>query len=116
MQIKRFLIRLFFGISALLFTLYLAILAAFPACFNINSLKSQIETEFSRQTGLQLGIESISLKPSFSPYINIYAHHAGILYPDKKELLKIKDINFKIRVFPILMKKFISKKSYFSVL
>lgn len=105
MQIKRFFIRLFFGISALLFTLYLAILAAFPACFNINSLKSQIETEFSRQTGLQLGIESISLKPSFSPYINIYAHHAGILYPDKKELLKIKDINFKIRVFPILMKK-----------
>ncbi|MGN0015262.1 MAG: AsmA family protein, partial [Candidatus Gastranaerophilaceae bacterium] len=105
MQIKRFLIRFFCGTALFLFCLYLAVIAAFPKYINSVQFKDLIEMELNKQTGLHVGIENIIIKPALSPYINIHANHIGLLYPDKKELLKIKDMTIKIKVLPILKKK-----------
>lgn len=105
MQIKRFLIRFFCGAALFLFCLYLAVIAAFPKYINSVQFKDLIEMEINKQTGLHVGIENIIIKPALSPYINIHANHIGLLYPDKKELLKIKDMTIKIKVLPILKKK-----------
>lgn len=106
----KFLTSLFVGTAAFLFVLYLAILAAFPMGFNSNLFKGQLEKEFHKQTGLTLGIENISVKTSFSPYINLNADHVGIWYPNKEELLKVKSMNIKIKVLPILMKRICIEK------
>ncbi|MCR5261337.1 MAG: AsmA family protein, partial [Candidatus Gastranaerophilales bacterium] len=90
---------------AFLFVLYLAVLALFPKNFNLSALKTQIEAEIHRQTGLTAGIENIAVKTSLTPYINIQANHVILLYPDKKEMLKIKDVNLKVEVLPIVFKK-----------
>lgn len=105
MKIIRIIFRFSIVIFALLFCLYLALLAAFPSYFNINAFKAQIQDEFYKQTGLPINIEQLKAEPSLSPYINIYAYHIAVLYPNKKELLKVKDANLKIKVFPILKRK-----------
>lgn len=101
----KILIKLITFILAFLFVLYLALLALFPKNFNVMNFKAQLEDEIYRQTGLTAGIEKISLKTSLSPYINIQAYHVIFLYPDKKELLKIKDLNLRVQVLPIVFKK-----------
>lgn len=101
---------LFIGTAAFVFVLYLAILAAFPLGFNSELFKGQIEKEFHKQTGLTLKIEDISAKTSISPYINLDAKHVGIWYPNKEELLKVKSMNIKIKVLPILMKRICIEK------
>ena len=85
--------------------MYLAVLTLFPKKFNISKFKTQIEREIHKQTGLSADIENLSVKTSLSPYINLNAHHVVLLYPDKKELLKVSDLNLKVRVIPIVFKK-----------
>ncbi len=105
MGYKKLIIYSVTGILAFVFVLYLAILAAFPINFNGGKFKSEIENEFHKNTGLTLDIEKISLKPSFSPVLSIDAHHVLVLYPEGKELLKVRDMSMKIAVLPLLAKK-----------
>ncbi|MBQ2645020.1 AsmA family protein, partial [bacterium] len=104
-KVPKILIKVFFFILAFLFVLYLAILLLFPKNFNIDNFKSQLEKEIYTQTGLTAGIENISVKTSLSPYINISAYHVILMYPNKQELLKVKDLDIRVKVFPIIFKK-----------
>lgn len=105
MSCKKLIIFFVTGVFAFVFVLYLAILAAFPINFNGGKFKAEFENEFQKSTGLTLDIENVSLKPSFSPTLNIDAHHVLVLYPEGKELLKIRDMSMKIAVLPLLAKK-----------
>lgn len=103
--IPKILIKIVSVIFAFLFVLYLAVLALFPRNFNIDKFKTRIEKEIQKQTGLTAGIENITVKTSLSPNINIHANHIIFLYPNKKELLKIKDLDIKVKVLPIVFRK-----------
>lgn len=94
-----------FGVSILLAIIYLIILLVIPNAINLNNYKSQISSQIEKSTGLKFSAENIDLKMSYSPYLNLYAHHVKFLYPNGDTLLKITDANLKIRVLPILFKK-----------
>ena len=95
-------VKIIIFVLAFIFVLYLSLLALFPKNFNLQTFKTQIENEIHRQTGLTAGIEKIAVKTSLSPYINIQAYHVILLYPDKQEMLKIKDVNLRVQVLPIV--------------
>ncbi len=84
---------------------YLFILILAPSVIDINTYKSQIEKSVKESTGLGMSIESISFKPSFNPYFNLYLHHLKLNYPNNENLLKVTDLNVKIKVLPLLFKK-----------
>ena len=89
---------------AFIFVLYLAILLVFPKYFNSDNFCRQISDEFYKVTGLELNIEKLKLKPSVSLFVNINAHHIVVKEPKKKELLKIRDAELKLKVLPLLSK------------
>ncbi len=105
MQILLFIRRFILITLVLIFTLYLAILVAFPMFFDMNSFKNQLENDFFEQTGLKIWMEKVELKSTFTPNINIKIHHAAILYPDKREFIKVRNLNIQVKVIPILAKK-----------
>ncbi len=92
-------------ISAILFIAYLSVLLLFPKYVNIKGFKDNFEQQFFEQTGLYLNVERLVVEPAIRTSLNLDAHHAIVLYPDKKELFKAKDLTIKIRVLPIIFKK-----------
>ena len=104
-NLLKIIIRLIGILFAFVFVLYLAVLLLFPRNFNVNAMKKSVEQEISKQTGLNVGIENISVRTSLSPFLYLDAYHVVFLYPDKKELLKVKDLNIKVQVLPIVFKK-----------
>ncbi|MDO5305201.1 MAG: hypothetical protein Q4E87_06470, partial [bacterium] len=92
-------------ISAILFIAYLSVLLLFPKYVNIKGFKDNFEQQFFEQTGLYLNVERLVVEPAIRTSLNLDAHHAIVLYPDKQELFKAKDLTIKIRVLPIIFKK-----------
>ena len=104
-SVAKFIIKFVTISFAFLFVLYLSVLLLFPRNFNINKYKSEIENEIKNQTGIETAIENISVRTNISPHLYIDVHHLMFLYPDNKELLKIKDLNIKVQVLPIIFRK-----------
>lgn len=92
-------------ISAILFVAYLSVLLLFPKYVNIEGFKENFEQQFFEQTGLYLNVEKLAVEPAIRTSLNLDAHHAIILYPNKKEFFKAKDLTIKIKVLPIIFKK-----------
>lgn len=88
--------------------MYLSVLLVFPKYFNSDYFTEQLSKEFYKNTGLELNIENLKIKPSFSPYINIDVHH--IIIRDKRDILKIRDMELKLKVLPLLTKTIAAEK------
>lgn len=93
-----------------IFVLYLSILLVFPKYFNSDYFCGQISKEFKKNTGLELNIENLKLKPAISPFVNIQAHHVVIRETSSKELLKIRDIELRLKVLPLITKTIAADK------
>lgn len=104
-RIFKIFVKLALWISAILFIAYLSVLLLFPKYVNIKGFKDNFEQQFFEQTGLYLNVERLVVEPAIRTSLNLDAHHAIVLYPDKKELFKAKDLTIKIRVLPIIFKK-----------
>lgn len=104
-RIFKIFVKLALWISAILFVAYLSVLLLFPKYVNIKGFKDNFEQQFFEQTGLYLNVERLAVEPAIRTSLNLDAHHAIVLYPDKKELFKAKDLTIKIRVLPIIFKK-----------
>lgn len=104
-SIFKIFVKLALWISAILFIAYLSVLLLFPKYVNIKGFKDNFEQQFFEQTGLYLNVERLVVEPAIRTSLNLDAHHAIVLYPDKKELFKAKDLTIKIRVLPIIFKK-----------
>lgn len=92
-------------VSAILFVAYLAVLLLFPKYVNVQGFKDNIEQQFHAQTGLYIDVERISVEPAVRRHLNLEAYHTVIFYPDKREMFKAKNINFKIKILPIIFRK-----------
>ena len=86
----KYIISAFSVTFAFVLVLYLSVLLVFPKYFNSDNFCRQISDEFYKATGLELNIEKLKLKPSFSPFVNINAHHIVIRENKKNEFLKNK--------------------------
>lgn len=104
-RIFKIFVKLALWISAILFIAYLSVLLLFPKYVNIKGFKDNFEQQFFEQTGLYLNVERLVVEPAIRTSLNLDAHHAIVLYPDKQELFKAKDLTIKIRVLPIIFKK-----------
>ncbi len=104
-RIFRIFVKFTLWVSAILFVAYLAVLLLFPKYVNINGFKENFEQQFFEQTGLYLNVENLSVKPAIRTSLNLDAYHAVVLYPNKKELFKAKDLTMKIKILPIIFRK-----------
>lgn len=104
-RILRIFIKFALWISAILFVAYLAVLLLFPKYVNIKGFKDNFERQFFEQTGLYLNVERLSVEPAIRTSLNLDAHHAVVLYPDKKEMFKARDLTLKIKILPIIFRK-----------
>lgn len=104
-RILRIFVKFALWISAILFVAYLAVLLLFPKYVNINGFKENFEQQFFAQTGLYLNVERLSVEPAIRTSLNLDAHHAVVLYPDKKEMFKAKDLTLKIKILPIIFRR-----------
>lgn len=105
---KRFLKSLGIGalsLAILTAIIYLLILFVVPNVVDLNKYKDQISLQIEKSTGFKFSAEDMDLKFSYSPFLNLYAHHVKLLYPNGEQFLKITDADIKIRVLPILFKK-----------
>lgn len=94
-----------FGLSIFVAILYVLLLLIIPNAVDLNNYKGQISTQIEKNTGLKFSAENMDLKFSYSPYLNLYAHHVKFIYPNGDTFIKITDANIKIKVLPILFKK-----------
>lgn len=85
--------------------IYLLILFVVPNVVDLNKYKDQISSQIEKNTGFKFSAEDMDLKFSYSPFLNLYAHHVKLLYPNGEQFLKITDADIKIRVLPIILKK-----------
>lgn len=102
---RQFFIRLSGAIVLIAALLYLSVLLILPNILDINKYKTMIEEQVKESSGFIFNAEHLKLKTSFSPYLNLYAYHVLLKYPDGQTFVKITDANIKIRVFPLLLKK-----------
>jgi len=100
----KYIISAFSVTFAFVLVLYLSVLLVFPKYFNSDNFCRQISDEFYKTTGLELNIEKLKLKPSFSPFVNINAHHIVIRENKKNEFLKVREAELKLKVLPLLTK------------
>lgn len=107
-KIRNILITILTLCFGFIFVLYLSVLLVFPKYFNSDYFTEQLSKEFYKNTGLELNIENLNIKPSFSPYININAHH--IIVRDKRDILKIRDMELRLKVLPLLTKTIVVEK------
>lgn len=105
-RILRIFVQIALWISAILFVAYLSVLLLFPKCVNIQSFKDNVEKQFFEQTGLYLDVERLSVEPAIRRTIRLDAHHVVILYPNKSEMFKSKDLSLNIKILPIIFRKF----------
>lgn len=99
---RNILITIFSVCFGFVFVLYLSVLLVFPKYFNSDYFTGQLSEEFRKNTGLVLNIEKLSVKPEFSPFINLHAHH--IIIKDRSDIIKIRDMDLKLKVLPLITK------------
>lgn len=102
---KNFLFGWCVGIVVFIFSVYFIALVVLPNVFDISKYKTILINQLEENTGFKYSVETIELKPSFSPYLNLYAHHLKVMYPNGDSLVKISDANVKIKVLPLLFRK-----------
>ncbi|MCD7879596.1 MAG: AsmA family protein, partial [Candidatus Gastranaerophilales bacterium] len=93
--------------------LYFAALISIPCFVDLNRYKEPVISEIEKQTGLKVTCENISFKRSLSPYFRVNLFHTMVMYPDSEVFLKLKEIDLKIKIFPLLLKKIIIKDAVF---
>lgn len=84
--------------------LYFGVLSALPHIIDLNEYKDFISESIEKETGFKFSCEDISLKKSYSPYLNIHLFHTIVLYPDSELFLKLKEIDFKVKILPLIFK------------
>ncbi len=104
-RILKIFVKFILWVSAILFVAYLSVLLLFPRYVNVQGFKENIERQFHAQTGLYIDIERLSVEPAVRRHLSLDAYHTVIFYPDKKEMFKAKNINFKIKILPIIFRK-----------
>ena len=92
-----------------LFVLFLLVGSA--AFFAVKSLgdvekyKAQLFENIQKTSGYSLYAEKISLKPVLKPYLPVNVHRLMVYSPNGDKLFKTTDIDFKIRLLPLLKKQ-----------
>ena len=92
-----------------LFVLFLLVGGA--AFFAVKSLgdvekyKAQLFENIQKTSGYSLYAEKISLKPVLKPYLPVNVHRLMVYSPNGDKLFKTTDIDFKIRLLPLLKKQ-----------
>ncbi len=74
---------------------------------DLNKYKNKVFTEIESQTGFKVSSEDISFKKSLSPKLKIHMFHTLVLYPDESVFLKLKEIDLKIKIFPLIFGKIV---------
>ena len=86
----------------------LASLAVFFAVKNfgdVDKYKDKLFEAIRQSSGYSLYAEKITLNPALKPYLPVNVHHFMVYGPKGEKLFKTGDIDFKIKLFPILKKK-----------
>ncbi len=95
-------------------SLYFGTLIFVPKFADLNKYKESISQEIENQTGFKVSCENITFKKSLSPYFKINMYHTIVLYPDDEIFLKLKEIDLKIKVLPLLIRKISVKDAKFT--
>lgn len=94
----------------LLIGLYLSLLLIFPFVLNRHDYSAFLEQKVKDQTGLELIFDDykIKLSPSFS--LSLKAGHIALFYPNKQQILDIKNAKIDISTLSLLKKEIKIKK------
>ncbi len=104
--------KIFLSVSITAFFLsasYFGALYYVEKCLDLNKYKDKVFSEIEEKTGFKVFSENISVKKTYTPDLKINMYHTLILYPDNNEFLKLKSLDVKIKLLPLLFKKVIIK-------
>lgn len=92
--------------GAVAFTaLYYGALISLPNVIDLNKYKTSVSQAIEKETGFKVACEDISFKKSFTPYLKIHMYHTLVLYPNDEVFLKLKEVDLKVKMLPLLFKK-----------
>ena len=83
-------------------TLYYGALLSLPKVVDLNKYKESISQSIEKETGFKVACEDISFKKSLTPYLKIHMYHTLILYPNDEVFLKLKEVDLKVKMLPLL--------------
>ncbi len=92
---------------------YFAAIYSIKNFVDLNKYKTDIYKEIETKTGFKVSSEDISIKKDFKPDIDLKLYHTIVLYPDESVFLKLKDIDLRVKLLPLLFKKVVIKDAVF---
>ena len=95
--------------GAVLASLYISVLFFLPKIIDLNKYKDDFATQIEKLTGLKISCENIGFEKSIAPYLKINMYHTVILYPNNEIFLKLKDVQLKVKILPLICKKIVIK-------
>ena len=96
--------------GAISFTvLYYGALIALPNVVDLNKYKYSVSQAIEKETGFKVACENISLRKSLTPCLKIHMYHTLVLYPNDEVFLKLKEVDLKVKMLPLLFKKVVIK-------
>ena len=84
--------------------LYYSALLIVPNVVDLNKYKNTVSEAIEKETGFKVLCEDISFKKSLTPYLKIHMFHTLVLYPDNEVFLKLKEVDLKVKIFPLIFK------------
>ncbi len=90
-------------------TLYYSALLIVPNVVDLNKYKNTVSESIEKETGFKVLCEDISFKKSLTPYLKIHMFHTLVLYPDNEVFLKLKEVDLKVKIFPLIFKRIVIK-------
>lgn len=92
--------------GAVVFTaLYYGALISLPNLIDLNKYKESISSSIEKETGFKVACEDVAFKKSLTPYLKIHMYHTLVLYPNDEVFLKLKEVDLKVKILPLLLKK-----------
>ena len=89
--------------------LYYSALLIVPNVVDLNKYKNTVSEAIEKETGFKVLCEDISFKKSLTPYLKIHMFHTLVLYPDNEVFLKLKEVDLKVKIFPLIFKRIVIK-------
>lgn len=89
--------------------LYYGALISLPNVVDLNKYKDSVAQAIEKETGFKVACEDISFKKSLTPCLKIHMYHTLVLYPDNEVFLKLKEVDLKVKILPLIFKKVVIK-------
>ena len=95
--------------AATVTALYYTALISLPNVIDLNKYKETVSQAIEKETGFKVACENISFKKSLTPYLKINMYHTLVLYPNDEVFLKLKEVDLKVKMLPLIFKKVVIK-------